>query len=135
LTCNKMTVEAVYGERERLMPALALCNNDSSPTELALTEYCPDCEELRARFPRKHEIPFDSAKKYMVTVNRAENGYFVYMKGAPDVVAGFCREALWSSFVIVRKFRAPSDTFPSARLEPLCRRTSYEKHCDFALTR
>ena len=92
LTCNKMTVEAVYGERERLMPALALCNNDSSPTELALTEYCPDCEELRARFPRLQEIPFDSAKKYMVTVNRAENGYLVYMKGAPDVVAGFCRE-------------------------------------------
>ncbi|MBQ1206474.1 MAG: HAD-IC family P-type ATPase, partial [Clostridia bacterium] len=37
LTCNKMTVESVFGDERELKRAFALCNNDSSPTELALT--------------------------------------------------------------------------------------------------
>ncbi len=90
LTCNKMTVSAVYGDTEELIKAFALCNNDSSPTELALTEYVDSAETIRAKYPRVHEIPFDSVKKYMLTVNRTSNGYTVYLKGAPDVISRFC---------------------------------------------
>lgn len=90
LTCNKMTVAAVYGEREALLKAFALCNNDSSPTELALTAYAEPVEPLRAQYPRVFEIPFDSVKKYMLTVHRSRSGYCVYLKGAPDVIAKYC---------------------------------------------
>ena len=92
LTCNKMTVESVFGNQDELKKAFALCNNDSSPTELALTDYCGDAEGIRALYPREAEIPFDSVKKYMVTVNRDRDGFTVYIKGAPDVVAKYCRD-------------------------------------------
>lgn len=90
LTCNKMTVESVYGDMTELKRAFALCNNDSSPTELALSEYVADRELLRSECARVYEIPFDSVKKYMLTVHRDRGGYCVYLKGAPDVIADFC---------------------------------------------
>ncbi len=92
LTCNKMTVESLFGDERELKKAFALCNNDSSPTELALTDYCGDADGIRALFPRVAEIPFDSVKKYMLTVNRDRNGFTVYIKGAPDVIAKYCPE-------------------------------------------
>lgn len=91
LTCNKMTVSAVFGDEHELKKAFSLCNNDSSPTELALSNYVQDKEEIRARFPRTAEIPFDSVKKFMITVHKAENGFVSYLKGAPDIVADFCK--------------------------------------------
>lgn len=93
LTCNKMTVSKIYGDKEELQEACALCNNDSSPTELALTDYVPNAEELRTKYSRVAEIPFDSVKKYMLTVNKCDNGYTVYLKGAPDVISRYCPQA------------------------------------------
>ncbi len=90
LTCNKMTVTAVYGDETELVKAFALCNNESSPTENALVEYVGDCDALKNDFPRVREIPFDSVKKYMVTAHKTKDGFTVYMKGAPDVIAGYC---------------------------------------------
>ncbi len=93
LTCNKMTVSEIYGDREALIYAFALCNNDSSPTEMALTEYARDCDYYRANFKRVKEIPFDSVKKYMITAHKNGKGYTVYLKGAPDIVSGFCSQS------------------------------------------
>ncbi len=90
LTCNKMTVTETFGDKEKLKLCFALCNNDSSPTEKALSEYVGDCESLRSAYPRISEIPFDSDKKYMLTVHSAKDGYLVLLKGAPDVVAAYC---------------------------------------------
>ncbi len=90
LTCNKMTVSSVYGNVNELINAFALCNNDSSPTELALTAYVDSVETVRAKYPRVYEIPFDSVKKFMLTVHKSENGYVVYLKGAPDVISRYC---------------------------------------------
>jgi len=92
LTCNKMTVSSVYGNVEELIKAFALCNNDSSPTELALTAYVDSVDEIRDKYPRVYEIPFDSVKKFMLTVNKSEKGYVVYLKGAPDVISRYCPE-------------------------------------------
>lgn len=90
LTCNKMTVVEFEGIETDLKAACALCNNNSSPTEIALTNFCQCPEKWRDAFPRIAEIPFDSAKKYMVTAHKDGDGYTVYLKGAPDVVAEFC---------------------------------------------
>ncbi|MBE6683992.1 MAG: cation-translocating P-type ATPase [Ruminococcaceae bacterium] len=106
LTCNKMTVNSLYGDESELLTAFALCNNDSSPTELALSEYCKNAEEVRKRYPRVAEIPFDSIKKYMVTANKTEKGYVVYIKGAPDVVAEFLGNSFFDIESHVREMTA-----------------------------
>ena len=41
---------------------------------------------LKERFPRIHEIPFDSGRKRKSTVHRSNDGLVMYTKGAPDVV-------------------------------------------------
>lgn len=63
-------------------------------------------QELDAKYPREHEIPFDSTRKRMVTVHEIvnpgggdispyyadekTNWYTIAVKGAPDVVLGLC---------------------------------------------
>ncbi len=90
LTCNKMTVSEIYGNEIELKKAFALCNNDSSPTELALTNFANDVIAERMTYPRIKEIPFDSVKKYMLTAHKTKDGYAVYIKGAPDVISKYC---------------------------------------------
>ncbi len=94
LTCNKMTVSSIYGNEKELAKAFVLCNNDSSPTEIALSDYVPEKEEIRARFQRVAEVPFDSVKKFMITVQKTEKGFVSYIKGAPDVVSSFCKNGI-----------------------------------------
>ena len=45
---------------------------------------------LNDKFPRVHEIPFDSERKRKSTVHRSNDGLFMYTKGAPDVVLKLC---------------------------------------------
>ena len=45
---------------------------------------------LKEKFPRVHEIPFDSERKRKSTVHRADKGFVMYTKGAPDVVLNLC---------------------------------------------
>ena len=45
-------------------------------------------DELNAEHPRVGEIPFDSDRKLMTTINLIENQKVVIVKGAPDILAG-----------------------------------------------
>jgi Ca2+-transporting ATPase len=45
---------------------------------------------LKERFPRIHEIPFDSGRKRKSTVHRTKSGLVMYTKGAPDMVLKRC---------------------------------------------
>ena len=89
LTLNKMTVEEiwVYGEEmKRLLFTGIALNNDArmdadgnvigDPTEIALYNVAREKgfkkEELERQYPRIAEIPFDSERKCMTTIHRAE---------------------------------------------------------------
>ncbi|HSA89661.1 MAG TPA: HAD-IC family P-type ATPase, partial [Burkholderiales bacterium] len=48
--------------------------------------------ELDQSMPRVQEIPFDSDRKRMTTIHRADGGIVAFVKGAPDVVLDLCRE-------------------------------------------
>jgi len=48
---------------------------------------------LRARCPRRAEIPFDSASKMMATQHETSDGMRVVLKGAPEAVLELCRAA------------------------------------------
>ena len=104
LTQNKMTVVAHFSTDEPFLArAFALCNDaepDASgeaigePTEAALVNYATALQigktEWQAVQPRVAEAPFDSMRKMMSTVHRADNGFIQYTKGAPDELLRIC---------------------------------------------
>ncbi len=92
ITKNKMTVTEEYGDMEKMRKIYLLCNDFSSPTENALREKALSVGvDSLDGYERVREIPFDSSKKYMVTVHKSRSGYFVSIKGAPEAVWQFCK--------------------------------------------
>ena len=85
---------------QRMIEQLAACCNAhisvedgeeksiGDPTELAMVRLCLNKgvseEELNKRYPRVHELPFDSGRKRMTTVHKVDDGYLVITKGAFD---------------------------------------------------
>lgn len=94
LTCNRMTVTDIFGDKARIALASVLCNDRMGPTEEALFDAAltlgMDPQKTRDTFPRVKEIPFASETKYMLTVHREGSGCRTFLKGAPDVLAKFC---------------------------------------------
>lgn len=86
ITQNKMTVTDFYGDREKAALCAFLCNNRESPTENAVFDWAEDKVKEKGKYTRIKEIPFDSDKKYMITVHKAEKGYITVKKGAPEKV-------------------------------------------------
>ncbi|NEZ47525.1 calcium-translocating P-type ATPase, PMCA-type [Clostridium niameyense] len=111
LTQNKMTVTKFYADNtldtldkldiknplhNLLLNNLILCNDatfskESStgdPTEIALLEagakYSLIKDELEINHKRIDEIPFESDRKLMTTVNKFDDKYYVMTKGAID---------------------------------------------------
>ncbi|MDD6043145.1 MAG: cation-translocating P-type ATPase [Eubacteriaceae bacterium] len=79
--------------------AALLCNDTAlsdgnlvgDPTETALMEYCcthssVDPWKLREIFPRIGELPFDSDRKLMSTINNIDGQSYIFTKGAPDIL-------------------------------------------------
>ncbi len=103
LTENKMTVrEARVNAPQRVFEISALCNNAhisdgrviGDPTDRALLVYAEkkgySKKELEKKYPRVFEIPLDSSRKRMTTVNDF-NGYkTVLVKGAPELILDRC---------------------------------------------
>ena len=96
----------------QLLEAAVLCNDAQlhgpgeseprwkaigDPTEVALVTIAvkggiiPD--ELRRRWQRRAELPFDPAAKMMATQHEGPTGPVVFVKGAPEVVLDLCRAA------------------------------------------
>jgi len=118
LTQNKMTVEKIFinGETKelaeykeninedlkKLIFANMLCNDTKistdgkltgDPTETALVDMTFKLDfdpSVYDRMPRIQEIPFDSDRKLMTTVNEVNGKYIVYTKGGMDELIGIC---------------------------------------------
>lgn len=86
LTQNKMTVTAFYGDEKKTAVFALLCNDKESPTENALYMWGKEKGAKAENHTRIKDVPFDSAKKYMITLHKGENGYIVIKKGAPEKV-------------------------------------------------
>ena len=119
LTQNKMTVEKIFwnnatreasniaedeidGELRRLVYANMLCNDTKiskdgtltgDPTETALVDMAFKLNfdpSIYEQMPRVEEIPFDSDRKLMTTVNKVGDKYIVYTKGGIDELLKRC---------------------------------------------
>ena len=111
LTQNKMTVQKIYfdgtvvdkddeinGRQAQLIIDGTLCNDSvrkdgqeiGDPTEIALIDFSKKhglpFEEVRSKYPRLGEIPFDSDRKLMSTVHQIGPNYKMLTKGAVDVL-------------------------------------------------
>lgn len=86
----------------KLVECSVLCNDGAlskdglvgDPTETALLMHCRklgwDVQKVRDAHPRLAELPFDSDRKLMSTLHKADAGYLLYTKGAPDVLLSRC---------------------------------------------
>lgn len=113
LTQNKMTVRKVYVDgnlingseisldnkvEEYLIKNSILCNDSTSkdgkeigdPTEVALVNLGHEISineiDLRSKYCRLAEIPFDSDRKLMSTLHKIDNKNIMFTKGALDVI-------------------------------------------------
>ena len=118
LTQNKMTVEMVFynnnlakvsdikdknKEFELLIDSGVLCNDTKisddkkltgDPTETALIDLAykiqKDAKNIISTHKRVGEVPFDSDRKLMTTINEHNGKYIVYTKGAVDELMKRC---------------------------------------------
>lgn len=118
LTLNQMTVKELYtpesghydaekaadkADEKLLLKGMVLCNDTvlgegkllGDPTETALVAYAQklgeDIAALNNANKRVAEIPFDSQRKLMSTVNSDGEKETAYIKGAPDILINKCR--------------------------------------------
>ncbi len=86
LTQNKMTVTDYFGKKDTLAVLALLCNNNDSPTENALFNWGIKQGASIDGYVKIKEIPFDSDKKYMLTLHKKGNEYIAVKKGAPEKI-------------------------------------------------
>lgn len=109
LTMNKMTVtriDASAPAKEYIKNCMILCNDTmvhrdengvtllGDPTETALIAFYDatgvESENIRVSYPRVDEVPFDSERKLMTTVNEVSGKRLVFVKGATDMLVKRC---------------------------------------------
>lgn len=116
LTLNQMTVKELYSPEsglytacdkkdskgsELLVRGMVLCNDTKDvegtlvgdPTETALVAYVKDInyEGNETIFERVNELPFDSVRKLMTTINLVDGKEVAHVKGAPDILIKKCK--------------------------------------------
>jgi Ca2+-transporting ATPase len=124
LTQNKMTVVDFYmygvakdefgneihelSEQEEAFTLISTLCNDADineegrelgdPTEVALLHFADKnklpYDEIREKYDRLNELPFDSDRKLMSTVHDIKGNVLMFTKGAPDVVFSRCKHVL-----------------------------------------
>jgi magnesium-transporting ATPase (P-type) len=152
---------AIDSTLHRVLEAGALCNDAQldgpddvnprwkplgDPTEIALLTAAIKAgiipAEVRSRFRRRAELPFDPAVKMMATQHDSEDGPFVVIKGAPEVVLDLCGTAQHGDRVLklddgARKaFRSATDAMASKALRLLAiavaRKSEIDVHGGFS---
>ncbi|NMC04695.1 MAG: HAD-IC family P-type ATPase [Candidatus Lokiarchaeota archaeon] len=91
---NMKVVRTDFRSEQRALQAMVLCNNMEDSLEVSLWNHVEsrgeDPRSMVSKFPRIYEIPFSSDTKYMLTINRVDGRDIGFIKGAPDVIMGFC---------------------------------------------
>lgn len=113
---NNQSKEALKYDDEgfiTLIKTMCLCNDSQKsgekyigdPTETALTEYAEKCgltkKQLDLENVRVDEIPFDSNRKLMTTINKQNGIFTAHTKGAVDVILKLC------SYVLINGEKLP----------------------------
>ena len=164
LTLNKMTVKRLYtasggmiGDGEYsaenedaalLVRAMTLCNDTAEgvsgltgdPTETALVAFYTDkggnFGALKEQWRRVDEVPFDSVRKMMTTVNECDGQRVAHIKGATDIMIKECTKIADGGKVRnitpkdVEAIRAANAEMASQALRVLGVAVKYDGTCD-----
>lgn len=114
-------------QKKLFLQCLVLDNNSSvaekkvtgDPTEIALLKWAEDLKfnssKIKKSYPRIHELPFDSDRKLMSTVNKYEkNKEYLFIKGAPDNLIKRC-----TYYLLDDKQHKMDDTFKAELIAKL----------------
>lgn len=109
ISCNLKTfnnAKEKSNELDLLTKAMVLCNDSfvdefnkvvGDPTEVALLEFAIKNDinkNASKKYNRVYEIPFDSERKLMSTVNKVDNQNLCFTKGAYDKLINRCKYIL-----------------------------------------
>ena len=108
LTQNKMTVEKIFYDNklvdlseveenvdlQRLMYIAMFCNDTKIGNNNELTGDPTETALIDMGLRMGYEIPFDSERKLMTTVNKVNDKYIVYTKGGVDELLARCSKYL-----------------------------------------
>lgn len=99
LTLNKLTVTNEFISDKKMTRIIGqLCNNAKitsnkkigDATDISILEYSlEDMDSLE--YERLHEIPLDSSRKRMTTINKIDSHEYVLVKGAPEILLNKCK--------------------------------------------
>ena len=142
--------KAISLQESYLILGCSLCNDSDltnegieigDPTEVALMHYTNkkgfDYKEIREINPRLNELPFDSDRKLMSTVNKVEDEVVMFTKGAPDVIFSRCKYALVGDEVvnvndeIINEYKKMNEDFSNKALRVLAFATKKVKDESF----
>ncbi len=130
---DQLTARHDKKEYEKLLNACALCGNAhmdpdrpgetiGDPTEGALillaNKFGIDNDDFEEIHPRLFEQPFDSDRKRMTTINKMDDGYIAYTKGAVEEMLPLC-----TRFAAADGVREMTDT-DRAKILTLCNKMS-----------
>ncbi len=144
------TTKAISLQESYLVLSSSLCNDSDltnegieigDPTEVALMHYVNkkgfDYKEIKDINPRLNELPFDSDRKLMSTVNKVEDEVVMFTKGAPDVIFSRCKYALVGDEVvkvndeIINEYKKMNEDFSNKALRVLAFATKKVKDESF----
>ncbi|HJC99966.1 MAG TPA: cation-translocating P-type ATPase [Candidatus Dwaynia gallinarum] len=121
-TVNKMTVVKFFSNytlldasksdinneaNKLLIKNMCLCNDATysensktgDPTEIALLEFS-SVHNQKMNYKRLREIPFDSDRKLMTTVNNINDKFYSFTKGAVDNLLSLCTKVLINNEIL-----------------------------------
>ncbi|MBC8630473.1 cation-translocating P-type ATPase [[Eubacterium] tenue] len=144
------TTKAISLQESYLVLSSSLCNDSDltnegieigDPTEVALMHYVNkkgfDYKKIRDINPRLNELPFDSDRKLMSTINKVEDEVVMFTKGAPDVIFSRCKYALVGDEVvkvndeIINEYKKMNEDFSNKALRVLAFATKKVKDESF----
>ncbi|MEG2740327.1 cation-translocating P-type ATPase [Clostridium sp.] len=152
--CLEVAVSKSITQQESyLILGSSLCNDSDitsegveigDPTEIALMNYANskgfDYNEIRDINTRLSELPFDSDRKLMSTVNNIEGEVVMFTKGAPDVIFNRCKYALVGDEVVkvndevINEYKKMNEEFSNKALRVLAFATKRVKDESFVPT-
>ena len=133
--------------------ASTLCNDSDitsegveigDPTEVAFINYAIkndiDYKFIREQYNRLSEIPFDSDRKLMSTINKVDDKAYMFTKGASDIIFSRCKYVLDDGEVvkinddIINEFKKANEDFSNKALRVLAFATKEIEDKDFVPT-
>jgi len=85
-------VKTDFIDEKKALLAVSLTNEQRTSMEIALWDYLKkEYKQSAENFPKISGEPFNSEKKYTLTVNKIKEKETAFILGAPEIVVSFCK--------------------------------------------